>query len=282
MQLNPRYEGDPLITLDGPPSGIVAPTVGQRRRLADVLSRFTSEQWDHPSRCDGWTTRDVIVHLSSTNAFWAYSLESGLRGEPTRLLATFDPVETPASIVAAAEDVPDADVLARFVASTDKLVDLLSSVADGDWTLTAESPPGHVPLDVMAHHALWDSWVHERDIMLPLGLDPVEDADEVTASLRYAAALGPALAAVHRPGRRGELVIAATDPDVDIVVEVGKCVRVRDGGTGTGSDVRLTGGAVSLVEALSMRGPFEGPVPEAWTWMLSGLAEAFDIDPDTA
>ena len=35
--------------------------------------------------------------------------------------------------------------------------------------------------------ASWSTLVHERDILLPLGLTPTEVADETVASLRYAA-----------------------------------------------------------------------------------------------
>ena len=47
---------------------------------------------------------------------------------------------------------------------------------------------------MVAHHALWDCWVHERDIVLPLGLPTAIEPDEVRACLRYAAALSPAFA----------------------------------------------------------------------------------------
>lgn len=105
MQLNPRYGDDPVITFDGSPAAIAEPTIRQRRRLAAALATLDDEQWAHPSRCDGWSSRDVIVHLDSTNAFWAYSIVAGLRGEPTQLLATFDPVASPAELVDGSNDV---------------------------------------------------------------------------------------------------------------------------------------------------------------------------------
>ncbi len=77
MQLNPRYGPDPVIVFDGSPSAIAEPTIRQRRRLAGALASFGSDEWAHPSRCDGWTCREVIVHLDSTNAFWSYSISVG-------------------------------------------------------------------------------------------------------------------------------------------------------------------------------------------------------------
>ena len=35
------------------------------------------------------------------------------------------------------------------------------------------------------HHALWDAWIHERDVLLPLGVSPTEEPDEVAALLDW-------------------------------------------------------------------------------------------------
>lgn len=66
MQLTPRYGTNPIITLDGKPSDILAPVTRQRRRFADALAAFTDDEWAHPSRCAGWSNRDVIIHVDST------------------------------------------------------------------------------------------------------------------------------------------------------------------------------------------------------------------------
>ncbi len=38
--------------------------VAQRRSLSDILDTLTDAQWDTASLCDGWTTRDVVAHLT--------------------------------------------------------------------------------------------------------------------------------------------------------------------------------------------------------------------------
>lgn len=276
MQLTPRYGVDPVISLDGSPADIAGPAIRQRHRLAVALASFSDEQWAHPSRCDGWSSRDVIVHLDSTNSFWAFSIAAGLRGEPTQFLATFDPVVAPAQLVAG-NAVSTSEVLDRFVVSTEQLTGLLASLDDDDWSVLAEAPPGHVSISAVTHHALWDSWVHERDILLPLGIAPVEAADEVEACLRYGAALGPAFAINRGNSDTGTLTLAVTDPDVAVVVEIGDHdVTVRSG-TAT-ADLCLAGNAVDLLEAFSIRKPFDQPIPAASAWMLRGLAETFDVD----
>jgi uncharacterized protein (TIGR03083 family) len=274
MQLTPRYGTDPIITLDGSPSDILAPVVRQRRRLAAVLAKFTEEQWAHPSRCQGWSNRDVVVHLDNTNSFWAFSIAAGLRGEPTTFLATFDPVASPAQLVAGSKDVSANDVLERITASTAAFIATLESLADHDWLVLAEAPPGHISVSALAHHALWDSWVHERDVLLPLGVAPDEESDEVTATLRYVSALAPAFAVSRGSAETGTLGVAATSPDINFVVDIGDRVAVRS--STSKPNLRLTGDAVQLVEALSIRKPLTQPIPADCAWMVSGLAELFD------
>ena len=276
MQLTPRYGTDPIITLDGSPVEIVGPAIRQRRRLAAILASFDDEQWAHPSRCDGWSSRDVIVHLDSTNSFWITSIASGLRGEPTQFLATFDPVASPAQLVAGSDDISTNELLDRFVASTESLVGLLVSLDDDDLTALAEAPPGHISVSAVAHHALWDSWIHERDILVPLGIALDVEADEVASCLRWVAALGPALAINRGTADTGTLAIAVTEPDLSIVVEIDNRVVVRAGTAG--ADLRLTGDAVGLLEALSVRRPLDQPIPAESAWMLRGLTETFDVE----
>lgn len=276
IQLTPRYGADPVITLDGPPAGIAGPAVGQRRRLAEAVGAFTAEQWAHPSRCEGWSARDVIVHLDTTNTFWSFSIAQGLAGEPTQFLAAFDPVASPAELVAAAVERSAGEVADRFMASTEALADLLGSIEEGGWSARAEAPPGHLSISAVVHHALWDSWVHERDILLPMGVTPPEEADEIAPCLRYAAALGPALALNRGAPERGVLAIAATAPDLEAVVEVGDHVAVR--AAAAKGDLVLRGDAVGLLEALSTRRALDQPVPPGAAWMLAGLAETFDLD----
>ncbi len=281
MQLTPRYGAQPVITLDGPPAAIAGPLIRQRRRLATALASFTDEQWSHPSRCAGWSNRDVIVHLDSTNTFWSMSIAAGVHGEPTRFLATFDPVASPAQLVAGSGDVSTGEVLARFVASTDALVGLCSSLDHAGWSAAAEAPPGHVSVSAVAHHALWDSWVHERDVLVPLGLAPEPEADEVAACLRYVAALGPALALNRGAAGSGVLAIDATGPDVVVVVDIGEEVVVRAGAAGAPTvELRLAGDAVELLEALSVRRPLSQLIPAESAWMLRGLSDTFDVAPD--
>ena len=121
---------------------------------------------------------------------------------------------------------------------------------------------------------LWDSWVHERDILLPLGLAAPEEPDEVLGSLRYVAGLGPAILATGGSTRRGTFGVEATAPDASFVVDVGATVVVRDA-TVPAAVPTVVGGAADLVEAFSLRA--EPPIlPGDAAWMVAGVQTLFD------
>lgn len=274
MQLTPRYGTDPVLTIDDEPGAILQPLVRQRRRLVDALTSFTDEQWNHPSRCDGWTNRDVVTHLDSTNAFWAFSIAMGTKGEPSQFLTTFDPVTSPAQLVADAPAASTGELLDQFATSNEALADRLGLLTTKEWSALAEAPLGHVAIDTLTHHALWDSLVHERDILLPLGLPVTVEPDEIDASLRFAAALSPAFALTRAAGGDGASVVIAPTDAAAFTVTATDHVAVSAGADG--ADLTLVGTAVDLLESLSLRAPLGQPVPDSLTWWFDGLKVTFD------
>jgi uncharacterized protein (TIGR03083 family) len=276
MQIAPAYDRR-LVNVEGP-SAVGPVMVRQRRRMVEVFGTLTDEQWATPSRCEGWRVQDVAAHLVSVDGFWHASISGGLSGAPTRFLERdFDPKATPAALVDAARGETPAETLAALQAATGALCDLVEGVDEASWPVIAESPTGHVRLVEVAHHALWDAWVHERDALLPIGLSPAEDPDEIVVSLRYVAALGPTFVLMSGADVRGALVIEATHPAARIVVEVARGgVRVHDGNPPPGALV-LRGDAVELTDMLSMRLPFTFDVPADQLWLVRGLAEVFEV-----
>lgn len=275
MKLTPRYGSTPLISLDGDPTAVGAAFVAQQRRFVEALGTLDADGWAHPSRCDGWSARDVIVHLESATGFWVLSLGQGLTGEPSRFLADFDPVATPASL-AAASDLDGPQALERLTATAESLASTIEDLDADEWSRLVEAPPGHVTVGAMVHHALWDSWVHERDVLLPQGRSTVEDPVEVTAALRYVAALSPALAVSTGTASAATLAVHAEDPDVAFCVTVGDVVEVTAETCSATPTAELSGAAVGLLEALSRRTPLDATVPADATWLVDGIATAFD------
>jgi uncharacterized protein (TIGR03083 family) len=280
MRLTPRYDGPPVLRFTGPVGDPSVPLLRQRRRLGELVAGLDDTEWAAESRCAGWTVRDVIAHLVGVDQFWVLSITSALAGEPTRYLDGFDPVAVPATMVDGTRDQPAAAVLDGFLQGIDALAAAVDGLDEAQWALPAEAPPGHVSLHALSLHALWDAWIHERDILLPLGRTQVEEPDEVRDCVRYAAGLGPALLATTGSTRSGALVVDGRGPDVCVVVEAGETVTVG-GGPAPGGAVRLEGRTIDLLEALSIRGPFPHPIAEQDRWMFGGLATAFDAAPDS-
>ncbi len=274
MQLTPRYGDRPVLSLELEPVG-EHPVLRQRQRLIDTLRTFTADEWQHPTRCDGWTVQDVASHLASTNGFWALSIGAGLAGEPTRFLATFDPVATPAQLVDRSRGASPADTLTELEVSGAALEAAVSGLDDAGWATLAEAPPGHLPIRQVADHALWDCWVHERDILLPMGRTPVVDEDEVRCCLRYGAALGSAFELTAGAPGRGVTGVEVSDPDDRFVVDASDDqVRVHVGPVPDGAPV-VRGDAVALVELLSTRDPGVN-APPGLERLTAGLATVFD------
>jgi uncharacterized protein (TIGR03083 family) len=289
MLASPRYEGPAIITMTGEPGDQLAPLVRQRRRLQATLVDVQSDGWSSASRCDGWSVQDVVAHLVGVNAFWQASVVAGLAGAPTRVLAGFDPAVTPALMVASMRELKPGEVLERFAASNDALLAVFGALDDRGWTAVAESPVGHVDIRVLAHHALWDCWVHERDIALPLGLAPTVEPDEVRSCLRYVSALSAAFAVSSGLTVAEVFAVEARDPAESFALNVGHCVAVQDRDDAVlhdavlhdgvlGDGVPLRGDAVALVEALSVRVPLPASAPTPWRELLRGLATAFDVE----
>ena len=203
MILSPRYEGPVVLTMSGPVDDQLLPVTRQRRRMGDMLATLTAEQWQAPSRCAEWTVQDVVVHLNGVNPFWQLSIERRSGRDAVAVPRRVRPGRHAGADGRRCWCPAPAAVLERFVATNESLLAVLAPLDDEQWSMPAEAPPGHVAIRLLAQHALWDCWVHERDIALPLGLAPAVEPDEVRSCLRYAAAVSPALAmGLQRRGHR--------------------------------------------------------------------------------
>jgi uncharacterized protein (TIGR03083 family) len=275
MQLRPVYGERPLVAIDLPRTAPVHPVVAQRRRFQAALASLDDGQWGAPTRCDGWSVQDVVTHLITTNQFWLFSIQAGLSGEPTQFLATFDPVATPAQLVDDAGSPTPAETLGAFTDTNEALLAVVEGLDDEQLALRAESPPGHVAIQELLDHALWDSWVHERDVFLEVGAPPPEEPAEVRSCLRYAAALGPGFAVMYGSPVPAATAIEPTDLDERFVVTVvDDQVQLHEGPAPDGATV-ISGPAVELVEQLSFRAT-QAPPAAGVAELHAGLGQVFD------
>jgi uncharacterized protein (TIGR03083 family) len=278
VPLSPRYDTPPIVSPSGEPADQLVPAIRQRRRFEALLGDLSEEQWKTASRCGGWTVHDVAAHLVGVNAFWSASLAAGLAGRPTRVLGAFDPVTTPELMVGQMRELTRDEVLDQLTRTNEGFLTAIGELDDDGWSMPAEAPPGHLPIRLLVQHALWDCWIHERDIAIPLDMNTPVEPDEVRSCLTYVAALNAALAVGGGHHVTGQYAVQSTAPSFWVGLEVAGTVTVH-GDCSPSTAPCLEGESVTLIEALSLRAPFPEGVPMQWRPIIDGFSDQFSRHP---
>ena len=238
-----RFLFDPRTTL--------CALAGQRRRFGSTVATLTVDELAAPSRCEGWTVADVLRHL-----VWVDATMRRLWSGDESPAAGFDPRTTPNDSVRADRSVPDDEIQRRYLVSTETMIVELESADPERFGHPSLSPAGRVPWWLSAMHQGWDSTVHERDALAPLGRAVEAVPGEMVPSLTYS------------------LVLAALfDRHGDLDVQIGTSRLSRGGGpvtawataVGAGEDIAdhddsddgatvLSGEPAATIDALCGRG----------------------------
>ena len=172
------------IYVDLDPTQVLAAHARHRRRFAEEAASLDDGGLKTQSRCTKWTTADVLRHLCDVDS-WMHAIWTG----GPFPLTSFDPNTTPHEFVLKGRDTPDRQVLDNFVASSERMAADVESGGAERWGLASLSPVGAVPWWLSALHVFYDSWVHERDALMPAGVTPPVLPDEATPVLTYSLAL---------------------------------------------------------------------------------------------
>ncbi|MGW0159297.1 TIGR03086 family metal-binding protein [Mycobacterium sp. NPDC003323] len=88
--------------------------------MAAVIATLTSQQWDRPSPCDGWTARDVLAHLIDTQReyFAGHELPLGERPDLTDPSAAWSAHTAAVREILADPQVPDRSFDGHFGPTT--------------------------------------------------------------------------------------------------------------------------------------------------------------------
>lgn len=258
-----QFYGSPGVPLavEAEPGEPVAAWRTQRARLHGWLDDLDDTEWAGPTRCAGWDTSALVRHLSSATQFLGYTLAEASQGTATTLLEGMDTRTTVASAAELLGDRSPAEARA-FLTSTDRSVDAtLDRLGPDGLGALAESPAGHVPVHLAVTHFLFDSWVHEYDLMVPRGEQPVVDPLEARVVVGYLcglAFLGPEPG--DGPAGGTPLDVRVVDLDLRLgVSDHAGVVTVSDGPVGPGAAV-VEGRAADVVDRLTGRagGPVTG------------------------
>jgi hypothetical protein len=162
----------------------------------------------------------MVEHLISGSQFLGYTLHQARKGEPTRLLAAFDPQETPRTTAAMFAGLGLSDLLDALDEVDRRVADEFAAFSDLDWLAPAEAPVGRVPARMSVNHFLFDSWVHERDLRLPAGEVPPTESVETAAVVSYVAAIAGAARFDTDDLERPAISFDITTTDTDLCVHV--------------------------------------------------------------
>jgi uncharacterized protein (TIGR03083 family) len=243
----------------------------QRRRFAAVLQEFGPGDWAAPTRCPGWSAHEVVRHLCDCNARGA---SAGPDDRTLDLTAGFDPRTTPSGWLTASAGEPPEATLSRFLATTEELLAVLRARLAQDRRFDVRLPFGPMDWTVFVLHGFWDSWLHERDVLLPRGADHPTDGDATGYAAAYGVFIAAAVASMFGDPVQDKLTLGGDGGGVFDLDSHGDAVTL--------TVTRLTTAgppAAQVTDALAGRAPTSavlGGLPASTRTALSRLADFFN------
>lgn len=155
---------------------VVAAVAAQQDELGSIVSSLDEAGWQHPSRCDGWSVADVVLHLAQTDEMAVASLQ-GRFGEvldafTAAMGAATSSDDGAAHLVASERGEPGPALLRRWQASANAL---LAELRDADPGRRVAWVAGELSAQTLATTRLTETWIHTGDVAVPLGHEEVVD-----------------------------------------------------------------------------------------------------------
>ncbi|WP_329454581.1 maleylpyruvate isomerase family mycothiol-dependent enzyme [Streptomyces sp. NBC_01497] len=229
--------------------------VRRRRALVDRLRDVPAAYWQAQSRCSEWTMHQVVRHVRDVARIHVTRLngDSFPFAAPTRF---FDPKTSPGTWLSESEGESPEETVAQLEEITGEEDRLFAARVSAHSDVVATGPLGRkLHWSVNGLHTLWDSWMHERDIFLPLGLDVETSDDELRLMVMYT--LLAAAAPSARSGAYVEVTLGLTgSPDGAYrITHAEDDVLVRTAGT-----PEISGPVGPVLDSFVGRGPELGDV----------------------
>lgn len=200
----------------------------------ELLGGLDDDQWAVPSLCPDWDVRGVVGHLGG--------VEHMLLGEEPGSMTESIPFDKVGAWLAETEALENRAFLARYRATVDGRLGELDALTEEQLDRPSLTPVGPGTYGRFMTVRVFDYWVHEQDMRVPLGLPGHESGpaaemaiDEIHRSLPYIVGkriglpdgmsisfelTGPVQRWMHLvvDGRAG-LVDSLTSPDVQVTVD---------------------------------------------------------------
>ncbi len=144
-------------------------------RLLQEWQGFTNDEWSCPTRNPQWSVHETARHVADAMEQGRLAAEGA---NALDALQDFDPRSTPLEWLSASAGEAPAETCARYAAAAGRFRDAVGSrLAAGDNArATTVYGEAHWTLNVV--HVLWDSWIHERDVLLPADKEQTYSAEE--------------------------------------------------------------------------------------------------------
>ena len=250
----------------------------QRRRFVAVLRGFGPDDWTAPTRCADWSAHDVVRHLCDGNAIAA---GAGPDDRTLDLTAGFDPRITPCGwLTPSAGESPEA-TLGRFETTTERALALMRARLTQGRRFDVRLPYGPMDWAVFALHGFWDSWLHERDVLLARGTKHPTSDDATFYATAYGLFIAAAVASMFGDRVQEKLTLSSGGGGV---FELDS----SDGVTLTVTRVTTTGPpAAEVTDALAGRPPAAAvldDLPASSRTALSCIADFYNtpVEPGPA
>ena len=153
---------------------VVVALAGQQAELTGIVTGLDDAGWQRPSRCEGWTVADVVLHLAQTNEMAIASVEDripqyleavgrSLAGTP---MSNVD--DGAALMVANERDRPLADLKARWQRTVDEF---LARLDGADFHRRVTWVAGELSVRTLVTTRLAETWIHTGDVADGLGIE---------------------------------------------------------------------------------------------------------------
>ncbi|MGE5286509.1 MAG: maleylpyruvate isomerase family mycothiol-dependent enzyme [Micromonosporaceae bacterium] len=264
--------GQLLLRTGGPcdldPQHLLEVWARQRHRFTAVLEEFGPDDWAAPTRCADWCAHDVVRHLCDCN-----TVAAGADDRALDLAAGFDPRITPRRWPTISASQSPGATVSRFLATTDDLFARLRGRLAQGVRFDVCLPYGPMDWTILVLHAFWDSWVHERDVLLARGREHPTDGEATGYAAAYGLFIAAAVAAMFGGQVQEKLTLGG---DGGGVFDLDNC----DGVTLTVTRATIAGPpAAEVTDALAGRSPATavlGDLPTSSRATLLGLADFFN------
>ena len=150
----------------------------------ELLGGLTDEQWAVPSLCPAWTVRGVVGHLGG--------VEHMLLGEEPGSMTETIPFEKVGEWLAGLESSSNDEFLSRYREVVTARLSELDTYTEEQLARPSLTPVGAGTYGRFMAVRVFDYWVHEQDMRVPLGLPGHESGpaaemaiDEIHHSLPY-------------------------------------------------------------------------------------------------